>query len=410
MSPSTDAHEGFILPRRPNDWSVRFGPNLYDEHRGEKAVRYRSMILARVVALGFVLLTSQLQGSDTLQRALQVLQAVGREGQGHQAAVEAWPTVAASGADQLPNILSAMDDANPLADNWIRGAVDAIAERTIASGGKLPADQLDAYVANRSKSGRSRRLAYEWLVKVDDTATDRWATKLLEDSSLELRRDAVARKLAEGAEAESNEDKVAAYRVAFTHARDLDQIEEATQALKELDEEVDIANHFGFLRSWHLIGPFDNMNKSGFDKVYPPEQDVDLEADYPGQEEAVHWKTATTDDEHGLVNLNEELGKHKGAAAYAFTEFTASEARDVELRLGSMNANKIWLNGELLTANHVYHAGNGIDQYVGKGKLKPGRNVILLKICQNEQTESWAQDWEFQLRVCDEIGTAVLPE
>jgi hypothetical protein len=32
----------------------------------------------------------------------------------------------------------------------------------------------------------------------------------------------------------------------------------------------------------------------------------------------------------------------------------------------------------------------------------------LLKICQNEQTEEWAQNWAFQFRVCDAIGTAVL--
>jgi hypothetical protein len=29
-------------------------------------------------------------------------------------------------------------------------------------------------------------------------------------------------------------------------------------------------------------------------------------------------------------------------------------------------------------------------------------------IAQNEQTEAWAQDWKFQLRVCDDIGTAIL--
>jgi hypothetical protein len=33
----------------------------------------------------------------------------------------------------------------------------------------------------------------------------------------------------------------------------------------------------------------------------------------------------------------------------------------------------------------------------------------LLKICQNEQTEDWAQRWEFQVRICDSSGTAVLP-
>jgi hypothetical protein len=33
----------------------------------------------------------------------------------------------------------------------------------------------------------------------------------------------------------------------------------------------------------------------------------------------------------------------------------------------------------------------------------------LLKLCQNEQKEDWAQDWHFQLRICDASGAAVLP-
>ncbi len=36
-------------------------------------------------------------------------------------------------------------------------------------------------------------------------------------------------------------------------------------------------------------------------------------------------------------------------------------------------------------------------------------NVLLLKVCQNEQEQSWAQDYKFQLRVCDATGSAVLP-
>jgi hypothetical protein len=50
-----------------------------------------------------------------------------------------------------------------------------------------------------------------------------------------------------------------------------------------------------------------------------------------------------------------------------------------------------------------------IDQYRAQAKLQPGTNRLLLKICQNEQTEDWAQRWSFQLRVCDSTGTAVLP-
>ena len=94
--------------------------------------------------------------------------------------------------------------------------------------------------------------------------------------------------------------------------------------------------------------------------------------------------------------------------AYAYAEFLADRPRDAELRLGCITANKLWLNGELLTANNVYHSGTQIDQYVSRGRLRAGQNAILLKICQNDQTEPWAQNWQFQLRVCDPIGTAIL--
>jgi hypothetical protein len=78
--------------------------------------------------------------------------------------------------------------------------------------------------------------------------------------------------------------------------------------------------------------------------------------------------------------------------------------------MGTSNASKVWLNGELVGATHVYHANEVIDQYIAKGQLRRGKNSLLLKICQNEQTEAWAQDWAFQFRVCDAIGTAILSQ
>jgi hypothetical protein len=50
-----------------------------------------------------------------------------------------------------------------------------------------------------------------------------------------------------------------------------------------------------------------------------------------------------------------------------------------------------------------------LDQFRVQAHMKAGKNRILLKVCQNEQTEDWAQTWRFQLRVCDAAGTAVLP-
>ena len=48
-----------------------------------------------------------------------------------------------------------------------------------------------------------------------------------------------------------------------------------------------------------------------------------------------------------------------------------------------------------------------LDQYRVPVELKQGRNVILLKVCQNEQTENWAQRYRFQVRVCDPAGSAL---
>jgi hypothetical protein len=158
---------------------------------------------------------------------------------------------------------------------------------------------------------------------------------------------------------------------------------------------------------WHLIAPFDNTNTTGFDKAYPPEERVDLAASYAGKEGQVSWTSYTTSDELGNVDLNEALGKSKGAIAYAYAEFGSDKEQLVEFRLGCINGNKLWVNGELVLSNHVYHAGMEVDQYSAPVKLRKGKNTVLLKIAQNEQTESWAQDWKFQLRVCDALGTAV---
>jgi hypothetical protein len=176
--------------------------------------------------------------------------------------------------------------------------------------------------------------------------------------------------------------------------------------LKRLGHPADIAAHMGFITSWHLVGPFDNIADRGWNTAYPPEKEVDLSAEYDGQKGTIGWSTHTTTDEFGLVDLNKALGKHKGAVAYAYVEFDSPREQPVELRLASVTAVKLWLNGKLLDERHIYHSGMEIDQYTSHATLRQGKNTLLVKICQNEQTDGWAQDWKFQLRVCDAIGGA----
>ncbi|HXT57872.1 MAG TPA: hypothetical protein VN699_04525, partial [Pirellulales bacterium] len=312
--------------------------------------------------------------------------------------------------------------------NWISAAVQAIADRRLKQGAKLPTAELEAFVLDVKHAPRGRRLAFEWLVRADDSAADRLTPGFLHDPSPELRRDAVARLLDEadalgkaespkGAHkiydtAESREKAHKIYDKALSGACDLDQVQRLKAALEKLGEKVDLPKHFGFITAWKLIGPFDNTDEKAFDVVYPPEEAMDLAGEYEGKPlddkpRTVKWIDHETKDDYGIVDLNQALGKANGVVAYAWAEFDSPRDQPAELRLGRDNAAKVWLNGELVHEHRVYHSGAEMDQFVGRGRLRAGRNVILVKVLQNEQKEDWAQTWGFQLRVCDATGVAV---
>ncbi len=176
---------------------------------------------------------------------------------------------------------------------------------------------------------------------------------------------------------------------------------------------MDLLQHFGFLADWQVIGPFDNRGQKGFDVVYGPEKDFvgsgkfNAQASYEGKSGDVRWQGTSTKEKDGAVDLNPIFNKEKGAIVYAYAEFNAASPIACEVRLGCINANKVWVNGELALSNEVYHTGAQIDQYAKAVKLKAGKNGVLVKVCQNEQTEQWAQDWKFQLRFSDPSGLAI---
>ncbi|MFO0946898.1 MAG: hypothetical protein U1D30_13295 [Planctomycetota bacterium] len=361
---------------------------------------------------------ARLNGAE-IPALIATFQEVGPEGKGNAAAAQAWRELAAVDGDKLPELLAGLDKSSPLAANWIHGAIDAVAERSLREGKPLPARDLESFLLDTSHDPKARRLAFEWLSRVDDSAPDRLIPGMLNDPSVELRRDAVQRLVDQAEKVASEPDDkaksvdrqkqvVALYQQAMTAARDEDQIKQIAKRLTDLGQKVDLPKHYGFLMEWKLIGPFDNTQGKGFAAVFPPEEKLDLIAEYEGKGQKVRWQDHATSDDYGKVNLNKALGPFKGATAYAVAKFTSDQEQPVEIRLGSINAWKVWLNGKLLFGHEEYHSGTKLDQNRLKGMLRKGENTILLKVCQNEQTESWAQDWEFQLRVCDSVGTAIL--
>ncbi|HMF15246.1 MAG TPA: hypothetical protein VKE94_23185, partial [Gemmataceae bacterium] len=222
------------------------------------------------LALWTFALPARASEADTL---LARIKQVGREGAGNVEASQAWRQLVRLGPSVLIDVLAGMGDADATAANWIRTAADAIAERELNAGRTLPARELEAFVLDTKRNGRARRQAFDWLARVDKTAPDRLIPGMIDDPSVELRRDAVARAIKKAEPLLTKTDKAEAKETfgrLFTAARDKDQIDGLAKTLKDLGVAVDLAGHFGFVRDWMLVAPFDSTAGVGYTRSYEP--------------------------------------------------------------------------------------------------------------------------------------------
>ena len=362
-------------------------------------------ITAAVVVLGAALaLTPARAADDDTTRSLTALKAVTKEGRGNEDAGPAWKTLVGKGAPALLPTLEAFDDTNPTAANWLRTAVEAIAESEKAANRPLPAGKLEAFVKDTKNAASARLVAYELLVAQDAAAKSRLLPGFLDDKSPDLRRDAIDHQL--GALEKTAPASIRAdLEKLFAFTRDQDQVELLAKKIEEKGGKVSVSEHFGFVTHAALIGPFDSTAGKGFATVYPPESAKDMEGKFKGKgDKELKWGAVTTTDKSGTFDLNKMLDKHKDAVTYARAIVVAGAETPAEIRVTSPTAVQIFLNGKKLFAREEYHHGAPFDANIGKGTLQKGENVILLKVCQNNQREEWAQVWQFQVRVCDATG------
>ena len=92
--------------------------------------------------------------ADEFGDDLQAITSVGPRGEGHDAATAAVRRIERANAASLTRILAAMDGANPLAVNWLRGAFESVADRVLSETGSLPVDQLEIFLADTAREPR----------------------------------------------------------------------------------------------------------------------------------------------------------------------------------------------------------------------------------------------------------------
>ena len=302
-------------------------------------------------------------------------------------------------ADWLVACLQPLGTATPGGANWLRSGLDRAVARL---GDAVPVADLAAVVADVTQAPRVRSLAHLWLSDRDAPRADAMLDRMLDDPASELRRQAVEKLLA-AADAADDAPRKDAYRRALAAARDVDQIERIVTWLSEHGEPTDLADVLGFVRTWRVSEAFDNTRGDaatpiGFAKAYPPETGD------PAVPNTSDWKAVTSTDKQGTIDLNAAIETKKEVLAYAVATVEMPDGGPAEVRIGSPCAVAVWVNGRPLMAHEIYHASEAIDQYVATADFRAGTNTVMVKCCQNEQTEPWAVDWRFRLRICDPLG------
>jgi len=153
-----------------------------------------------------------------------------------------------------------------------------------------------------------------------------------------------------------------------------------------------IATTIGFIKKWLFIGSFDNEGKIGFDKVYPPETEINLDARYEGKKFSAVWRLMPFESPYGEIYLKRMLYPFQNCCGYLLVAVYSPSTRTVALRVGSSGAIKVFLNGKSIIEDNAYRTF-AYDQDIAPCVLKAGYNLLLLKVCDLE--DEWTSSARF---------------
>ncbi len=164
----------------------------------------------------------------------------------------------------------------------------------------------------------------------------------------------------------------------------------------QLPQSRALADRIAPLRSWAIIGPFENDGRAGLAKVYPPERDgFDPAAVYPGKEHEVRWRAPPELGALGFIDLSSAVHPLQNVTVYAASTVRSDAARVVFLHLGASGGSKLWVNGELVAEDASEHPSR-FDQRTVAARLQPGDNSLLVKVAHSGGRLG------FSIRLCDE--------
>ena len=153
----------------------------------------------------------------------------------------------------------------------------------------------------------------------------------------------------------------------------------------------------GYIRDWLIIGPFDNTGDAYFNTDY-----LNTEANAnPNPGDTASGKTwVEQHDSDTFIDFSSLFSPNNWVIAYGFARVYSESTQSAQLRVGSDDGVKAWVNGTNVINNHT-HRGASPDQDIVAVTLNQGYNRILIKVDQG------GDGWGFYARFTTLSGTPI---
>jgi hypothetical protein len=174
-----------------------------------------------------------------------------------------------------------------------------------------------------------------------------------------------------------------------------------------------IAEYFpdrlGFVRTWRIIGPFDNDKRDAlvlhedFEADAKPTLMGEL-SDHAGRK--ARWRTYASSG--GFVSFEKAFEKDQRpwrfSTAYAGVRINNKQARTVQFRMDSFNGFRVYLNGKQVYERPGLDADSP-DKRIVNVELPAGQSTILIKV--GKSFEGAGFHWGFYFRITDANGQSI---
>ncbi len=138
----------------------------------------------------------------------------------------------------------------------------------------------------------------------------------------------------------------------------------------------------GTVRAWKMVGPFDNVSRSGFAKAFPPQSELDFAKPVKGKDDrALSWADLPGTDSDGRCMVAGSLSHGQGEVYYCATAVSGATG-PATLRLDPSGACQVWLNGDCVFRRSTYGSSRPLlaEPYAVNVTLASGWNTLLVKL------------------------------